>query len=66
MLTTIIATAEGASSGVNTLIDAMGDVVSLGGTVLNAMLAQPVLVFFAAASLVGVGVGVIHKLSSAL
>ncbi len=67
MLTTVILSAEGAAAnGVQTLIDAMGNVVSLGGSILNAIIAQPILVFFAAASLVGTGAWVIRQLRSAI
>ena len=44
------------------IITAVGDVFSLVGTTVTQITAQPILVFFLAASFAGVGIGIFKKL----
>ena len=49
----------------STIITAMGDAFSMVGTIVTEITEQPVLLFFLAASLVPVGIGIFKKLKRA-
>lgn len=53
---------EGTTAGLDTIIDAVGKVITLAGTCLNAIVQQPILVFFLAVGFVGIGLGVFRKM----
>lgn len=57
---------EGATPTVmQTIIGAMGDAFNLVGTIIDKIVAQPVLLFFLAASLIPVGIRIFKSLKRA-
>ena len=56
---------EGAANIMTTIIAAMGDAFSLVGKVVTEITGQPILLFFLAASLIPVGIGIFKGLRRA-
>lgn len=52
-------------SVMQTVINATGDVISLGGTLLTKIVENPITLFYLAAGLLPIGFGVIRKMKRA-
>ena len=50
------------TTGMETIIAAVSDVLELSGTILTTITSNPILTFIFASSFVGIGVGVFAKL----
>lgn len=53
---------EGAVTGMDTVITAVGQVLELSGTILTTITSNPILTFCFASGFVGIGVSVVRRL----
>lgn len=60
----VIVAAEGSTSVLDTLVTAASKVVEFSGTMLNAMVENPIYAFYLAAGLVGVGLSMVALLKN--
>ena len=53
---------EGATTGMDAIITAVGDVLELSGTILTTITSNPILTFCFAAGFVGIGISIVKRL----